>query len=208
MKDRCYGLLDFVIAALQFLVGYTDLLVVWSGLLVWEAFAGKPLSLEIKWSCYVGAFVATSFWNWRQQLRRARAAEAALAAEKKKLTPARTFVQCPEVLLERYGQTGTLSERLLVPHLDKWIQISGSYEGAADSLVGDAAFTSLLLENGRRIQLRFPGDRSYPLRLLRVGQQITAVCQIQHGYGAGIFVLDNCELIRVEPSRPALARVS
>jgi hypothetical protein len=208
MKDRCFGLLDFVVTTLQFLACYTDLLVVWSGLLLWEALAGKPLSLEIKWSCYLGAFAAASFRNWRKQLLRARAAEAALAAEKEKPTPARTFLQSPEGLLERYGQTGNLSERLLIPHLDKWIQISGSYEGAADSLVGDAAFISLILENGRRIQLRFPGDRRDPLRLLRVGQQITAVCQIQHGYGTGIFVLDNCERIRAEPSQPALARVS
>jgi hypothetical protein len=208
MKDRCLGLLDFVVTALQFLVSYTDLLIVWSCLLLWEAFAGKPLSFEIKRSSYLGAFIAISFWNWRKQLLRARAAEAALAAGKKKLTPARAFVQNPEALLERYGRTGTLSERLLIPYLDKWIQISGSFEGAADSLVGDATFISLILQNGRRIQLRFPGDRGCPVRLLRAGQQITAGCQIQHGYGAGIFVLDNCELIRTEACRPALARVS
>jgi hypothetical protein len=208
MKDWWFGLLDFVAIALQYLVSYTDLLVVWSGLLLWEAFAGKPLSVAIKWSSYLGAFVAISFWNWRRQLLRARAAEAALATEKKELTPARTFTQNPEVLLERYGQTGILSERLLIPYLDKWIQVSGSFEGAADSLIGDATFMSLILENGRRIRLRFLGACSYPLRPLREGQQITAVCRIQHGYGAGIFVLDNSELLRTEPSRPALARVS
>ena len=206
MKDRCFGLLDFAITGLQFLFSYTDLLVVWSGLLLWEGFAGKPLSVEIKWSSYVAAFVATSFWNWRKQLLRARDAETALASEQRKSTAARKFVRNPEVLLDRYGQTGTPSEKLLVPYLDKWIQVSGSFEGAADSLVGDATFISLILANGRRIQLRFPGDRSCPLRPLREGQQITAVCEIQHGHGAGIFVLDNCELIRVEPSRPALAR--
>jgi hypothetical protein len=208
MRDRCFGLLDFVVTAFQFLVSYTDLLFVWAGLLFWEALAGKPLSAETKWSSCLGAFVAISFWNWRRQLLRARAAEAAVAGTEKKFTPVRTFVQNPEVLLERYGQTGALSERLLIPDLDKWIQVSGSFEGAADSLVGDAMFVSLILENNRRIQLRFPGDRSSPLRLLRVGQRITALCQIQHGYGAGIFVLDNCELVRAEPSRPVLARVS
>jgi hypothetical protein len=116
-------------------------------------------------------------------------------------------VENPEVLLERYGHTGTRSEKLLIPYLNRWIQVSGSFEGAADSLVRDATFISLILENGRRIQLRFPGEGS-PLRVLGEGQQITAVCQIQHGYGAGIFVLDNCELICTDPSRPALARVS
>jgi hypothetical protein len=208
MKDRWFGLLDFVVTAIEFLGGYTNLLVVWSGLLLLEAFTKKPLPVEIKWSSYLGAFLATSFWNWRKQLQRARAAEASLEEEKKKITPVRTFVQDPELLLARYGQAGTESERLLVPHLDKWIQVSGSFEGVADSLVGNASFASILLEDGRRIQLRFPGDRSEPLRLLRVGQRITAICQIQHGYGAGIFVLDNCELIRVAPLRPVLARVS
>ena len=143
MKDWWFGLLDFVVTALQFLVSYADLLVVWSGLLLWEALAGKPLPVEIKLASYLGAFVAISFWNWRRQLLRTRAAEAALAAEKKESTPARTFMQNPEVLLERYGQTGTLSERLLIPYLDKWIQVSGSFEGAADSLVRDATFISL-----------------------------------------------------------------
>jgi hypothetical protein len=181
---------------------------VWGGLQLWESFAGKPLSVEIKWPSYLGAFLAISFWNWRKQLLRARAAEAELAAGKKRSAPERTFVQNPEVLLERYGQSGTLSERLLVPHLDKWIQVSGRFEGAADSLVGDATFISLVLENGRRIQLRFPGDLSDSVRLLQVGQQTTAICQVQHGYGAGIFVLDNCTLIRTEPSRRALARAS
>jgi hypothetical protein len=61
MKDWWFGLLDFVVIALQYLVSYTDLLVVWSGLLLWEAFAGKPLSVAIKWSSYLGAFVAISF---------------------------------------------------------------------------------------------------------------------------------------------------
>ena len=209
MKDWRFGLIDSAFTVLEFLFSYTDyLLFVWIFLLLWEPFGGKPLSVEIKWSCYLGAFVAASFWNWRTQLLRARAAESALAAEKKKLTPTRTFVQNPEVLLERYGHTGTLSEKLLIPYLDKWIQVSGRFEGAGDSLVGDATFISLILKNGRRVQLRFPGDRGYPLRLLREGQQITALCQIQHGHGAGIFHLDNCELIRAEPVRLALARVS
>lgn len=208
MKDRRPGLLDSVVTVLQFFLGYADLLVVWSILALWEAFGGKPLALEIKWSIYLGVFVATSFRNWRTQLLKARTAEAALAREKHESTQARTFLNNAEVLLERYGHGGTLSEKYLIPCLDKWIQVSGTFEGAAESLVGDATFISLFLKTGRRIQLRFPGNCSHPLSILREGQQITAACQIRHGYGAGIFVLDNCELIRTERSRLTLALVS
>ena len=208
MKDWRFTLPLFLVTVLQFLLNYTDLLVVWSGLALWEAFTRKPLPVEIKWSLYSGAFVAASFSNWRKQLLRARTAEAALTAEKRKSSPVRIFVEDAESLLDRYGHTGTPSEKLLTPNLEKWIQVSGSFEGAADSLAGDAKFISLILENGRRIQLRFPGDRGHALRLLREGREITVACQILHGYGTGVFVLDNCELIRTEPLRPALARVS
>jgi hypothetical protein len=208
MKDWRFTLPIFLVTVLQFFLNYTDLLVVWSGLVLWEAFTRKPLPIEIKWSLYSGAFVAASFWNWRKQLLRAIAAEAALAAEKKKSRPVRVFVEDADALLERYGRTGTLSEKLLTPYLDKWIQVSGSFEGATDSLAADATFISLILENGRRIQLRFPGDRGHALRLLREGGQVTAACQIQHGYGTGVYVLDNCELIGTGPFRSALASVS
>ena len=208
MKDWRFTLPIFLVTVLQFFLNYTDLLVVWSGLVLWEAFTRKPLPVEIKWSLYSGAFVAATFRNWRKQLLRANAAEAALAVEKKKSRPVRVFVEDADALLERYGRTGTLSEKLLTPYLDKWIQVSGSFEGATDSLAGDATSISLILENGRRIQLRFPGDRGHALRLLREGRQVTAACQIQHGYGTGVFVLDNCELIRTELCRPTLALVS
>ncbi len=208
MKDWRFTLPSFLVTVLQFFLNYTDLLVIWSGLVLWEAFTRRPLPSEIKWSLYSGALVAISFWNWRKQLLRARATEAALAAEKRKSRPVRIFVEDTEALLERHGHTGTLAEKLLTPCLDKWIQVSGSFEGATNSLAGDATFISLILENGRRIQLRFPGDRGRALRLLREGRQVTAACQIQHGYGTGVFVLDNCELIHTELRRPTLALVS
>jgi hypothetical protein len=208
MKDWPFTLPIFLVSVLQFFLNYTHLLVVWSGVVLWEAFTRKPLPVEIKWSLYAATFVAASFWNWNKQLLRVRAAEAALAAEKRKSRPVRISVEDTEALLERYGHTGTLSEKLLTPYLDKWIRVSGSFEGATDSLAGDATFISLILENGRRIQLRFPGDRGHALRFLQEGRQVTATCQIQHGYGTGIFVLDNCELIRTEPFRPAFALVS
>jgi len=83
-------------------------------------------------------------------------AEEALAAEKKKSPAVRTFVENAEALIDRYGHTGTLAEKLLVPYLDKWIRVSGAFEGTANALVGDAIYLSLILKNGRRIHLRFP----------------------------------------------------
>ena len=206
MKDWLASALISLLTVLQFSLSYTDLVAVWAGIFLWEALTKQKLTIVIKWSLYFGAFAAASFRNWRKELLRARAAEAALAAEKSKSSPARIFVENADALLERYGQTGTLAEKLLP--LGKWIRVSGRFEGAADSLVGNATFVSLILENGRRIQLCFPGDPGDSLRLLREGQQITAACQIQHGYGAGVYILDNCELIRAEPFRSALARAS
>lgn len=213
MKDWRFALpvflptvLLFLVTVLRFLLTYTNLLTVWCGILLWEAFTRQKLPIEIKWSLYFGAFAVVSFWNWRKEFFRACDAEAALKAEKSKPSPARIFVENTDALLERYGQSGALAEKLLP--LGNWLQVSGSFEGAADSLVGDATFVSIILESGRRVQLRFPNNASDSLRLLRKGQQITAVCQIQHGHGLGVFILDNCELIAAKPLRPSLARAA
>jgi hypothetical protein len=48
-----------------------------------------------------------------------------------------------------------LAERLLIPNLDKWIAVSGRFEGIAEPLPGDAVHLSLVRESGRRIHLRF-----------------------------------------------------
>jgi hypothetical protein len=198
---------DFLISALEFALGFTNLLGVWLGIRIWEASAGNPLPVDIRWSLYFGAFAGTSFWNWRKERLRARAGAASLA-RKVAPAPVRKLVPNAESLLQRYGHTGTSAERLLIPYLDRWIRISGTFEGSAESLIGDATFLSLLLEDGRRIQLRFPGGDRNALRLLRKGQTIAAACQVRHGYGAGVFVLDNCELTRAEPVQPVLRYVS
>ena len=85
--------------------------------------------------------------------------------------------------------------------------VSGEFEGIAESLLGDPVHLSLIREGGRRIHVRFPIESRDRLRLLRAGQRITAVCQIRHGFGLGVFTLENAELIRVEP-RASLARAS
>ena len=198
----------FLVSMFQFLVKYTDLLLVWCGVLLWEALTKRPLPVERKWPLYFGAFVVLSFFNSREEVLRARSAEADLAAAKKRRSPIRTFAEHPESLLERYADRGDRAEKLLAPYLDKWIRVSGRFEGTADSLLGDAIFISLVLENDQRIQLSFSTERRDRIRLLRVGEQVVAVCQILHGYGAGVFALWNCELVSAEQTRPAFARVS
>lgn len=209
MKDYLqYTVPLFLVSVVQFLLKYTDLFAVWGGIWAWEASTHKPLPMEIKWPLYFGAFVVSSFFVWRKEVSRTRAAEAALAAERKRTIPRRVFVENPESILERYGQRGARAERLLVPYLDRWIRVEGRFEGIADSLEGDSIFMSLILENGRRIQLRFSTDSRNRLQNLRAGQALVAVCQIHHGYGAGVFTLVNCEIVSTAAHRPAFARVS
>jgi hypothetical protein len=208
MKDLRFTVPLFLLTMLQFLLEHTELLYLWIGIAVWEACTRTAVPAEMKWRLYVGAFIGASFWNWRSAVLRARAVEDALAAEKKKSNPVRIFVEDSEALIDRYGHTGTLAEKLLTPYLDKWIRVSGAFEGTTDALVGDTIYVSLILENGRRIHLRFPTQARDRLRLLREGRQLTAACQIRHGYGAGVFALENCQLIRVEPLWRILARAS
>jgi hypothetical protein len=194
MKDLRFTVPIFLADILLFCLHFTDMLLLWCGITAWESLTGQKLSAETQGAMYFGLFAVNSFQAWRKQAGEVRVAEAALAAEKKASSPVRVFVDNPEVLLDRDEPTGVRAERLLVPYLNRWIRISGRFEGTADSLVGDAIFASLILKNGRRIQLRFPLREADRLRALRPEQEIVAVCQIRHGYGAGAFTLENCEL--------------
>jgi len=111
----------------------------------------------------------------------------------------RAFVEDPEALLELAKLSGYDAIRRFAPYLGKWMKISGTYEGIAKSLLRDSIHLSLLLHDGRRINLRFAFDREEELRGLQIGQRITAICQIQHLN----FTLkpENCELVRTEPLR-------
>ena len=208
MKDLRFTVPLFLLTVLQFLLQHTELLWMGIGIVVWEAYTRTSVPAEMKWRLYGCAFIGASFSNWRRAVLRGQAAEEVLAAEKKKSNPVRIFVEDSEALIDRYGHTGTLAEKLLAPDLDKWIRVSGAFEGTADALVGDTIYLSLILENGRRVHLRFPIEARRRLRLLQEGQQLMTACQIRHGYGAGVFALENCELMRVEPLRPLLARAS
>jgi hypothetical protein len=172
------------------------------------ASAKVPLSAETEWRLCVSALAAVAFGSWYKQVRRADTAEAALEAERSKPKTERIFVEEPQALLDRIHHTGMLAEKLLIPQLDTWISVSGRFEGVAESLLGDAIHLSLILDTGRRIPIEFAVRSRNRLELLREGQRITAICQIRHGHGAGVFELRNSELIRVERPRQVLARAS
>lgn len=174
---------------IQFVLGYAGLLSVTAGILVWEACTRTHLSEEIEWSLYTGAFAAISFVNWRSAIKKAEAAECALKEEKRKVSAKRVFAEEPEVLLDRYEMGRPLDARM-VSYLDKWIRVSGKFEGTAESLVGDAIHVSVLLKSGRRIPIRFPSESRDRLHVLREGQQLRAVCQVGPG-----MVLGNAELV-------------
>lgn len=89
--------------------------------------------------------------------------------------------------------------RRLTPYRGKWMTISGRFEGLAESLQNDAIHLSLLLNDGRRINLRFAAEHAERLRSLREGQRIAAIGRIP-GFGTE-FSPENCELIRVDPVR-------
>ena len=115
----------------------------------------------------------------------------------------REFVDDSEAVLKIAKLTGYDAVRRLTPYLGKWITISGRFEGLAESLQRDAIHLSLLLNDGRRINLRFGVEHGERLRALREGQRITAIGRIPR-FGLE-FTPENCELVRVEPVRLAYA---
>jgi hypothetical protein len=113
----------------------------------------------------------------------------------------RVFVKDPEVVLELAKLAGYEAVRRFTPYLGKWTTISGSYEGIAKSFNRDSIHLTLVLNDGRRVNLKFGLEQGERLRELKEGQQISAICQIQHA--SLTFTPENCELIRAEPLRGA-----
>jgi hypothetical protein len=103
-----------------------------------------------------------------------------------------------EVVLELARLSGYEAAKRFTPYLGKWMTISGRYEGIAESLQRDSIHLSLVMPDGRRVNLRFGLDRGEQLRELQEGQRITAICQIQQGRDF-VFTPVNCELVRAEP---------
>jgi len=122
----------------------------------------------------------------------------------------RVFVDDSEAILELAKLSGWDALQRFTPYLDKWMTISGTFEGIAESLSSDAIHLTLVLTDGRRVNLRFAPEHGEQLRKLTEGQQVTTICRIQQrGF---VFTPENCELIRAEPlkrvDRPTLAYAS
>jgi hypothetical protein len=105
----------------------------------------------------------------------------------------REFIDNPGAILELAKLKGYESIRLFAPYLGKWMTISGVYDGAAKSLDQDSTHVSILLADNRRINLRFAADQLQQIGTLRLGQRITAICQIRQSNFT--FAPENCELL-------------
>ncbi len=112
----------------------------------------------------------------------------------------RVFVDDSEAVLDLAKLTGYEAVKQFTPYLGKWMTITGVFEGLAETLQRDAIHLSVVLADGRRINLRFPLDCRERLSRLREGQRITAIGQIRHTY----FTLtpEHCELLRAEALGP------
>lgn len=120
-------------------------------------------------------------------------------AETNSPKPAERLFVPAEAVLEVARLTGYELLSRMTPYLGKWIVISGRFDGSAESLRRDAIHLSLLLDDGRRINLRFSTDRAEDLRTLRTGQRIAVIGQIQF---SGLTVMpENCELLSSEAVR-------
>jgi hypothetical protein len=191
-----------LLKALQFVLGYYPLAFLPLGIELWEDFVAKThLPPETKLSLYIGAFVVITFLNWREAIRRVESAERARPAEDAKAQEKRIFAPEPEVILANYGRFDRLGRAQLISYFDKWITVTGSFEGITHSLSGDGVHVSVVLESGRRVSMQFPNARRDSLQGLREGQEITVVCQILPSYEG--LSLGNAELVRV--ASPAAA---
>jgi len=107
--------------------------------------------------------------------------------------PAERIFVPAEAVLEVSRLTGYELLSRMTPYLGKWITVSGTFDGTGESLPHDAIHLSLLLDDGRRFNLRFSTDRAEDLRTLRTGQRITVIGEVQFsGYS---LMPENCELI-------------
>jgi hypothetical protein len=173
-----------------------DVIVLVIALAGWQFLTGTPLTSRIG-LIVVGLSVVFRLLGAFEEIDSASKAplEGAPPATEK-----REFVEDPEAVLELAKLTGYEAVRRFAPYLGKWMMISGRYEGIAESLQRDAIHLSLLLDDGRRMNLRFALEREEKLRALQEGQRITAICRIQY---RGSFTPEDCELVRAERSRLA-----
>jgi hypothetical protein len=175
-----------------------DLLVFLVVIAGWERVTGVPSTVRTAVSLVGCWLLLLLLWRLGISLRvyRDKILDTAVSEKEKRL---RVFVEDPEVVLELAKHTGYDAVRRFTRYLGKWIMISGRFDGTAESLLHDSIHLSLLLRDGRRINLRFAIEHRDQLLRLRGGQQITAIGKIEHRYFT--FIPENCELIRVEPIR-------
>ena len=180
-----------------------DILVLVIVIEFWQFLTKTPLNVRIAVTV-AGFYMVFRFFGAKREI------DACASAAPMEKEGKRVFVDDPGVVLELAKLTGYDAVRRFTPYLGKWMTISGEYEGITQSLQGNAIHLSLLLNDGRRINLRFAAKHGEQLRGLQEGQRITAICQIQHCYFT--FTPENCELVRAEPlrrtERSALAYIS
>jgi hypothetical protein len=179
---------------------------VFAGVLgAWESLTRTPLSLRTALTL-AGLYGALRLLREMQNAFEEVEAETAAPEQGKQ----RVFVDDPEAVLELAKLSGYEAIRRFTPYLGKWMTISGSYEGIAESFSRDCIHLTLVLNDGRRVNLKFGLVQGERLRELKEGQRISAICQIQH-VGL-IFTPENCEVVRAEPlcraGRRKLAYVS
>jgi len=174
------------------LLDYATVLVLIVGMGCWQFLTKTPLTVRTELTLTGFCVVLTLL----DAVRKIHAYASVAPVEKKEK---RVFVEDPEVVLELARLTGYDAIGRFTPYLGKWMMISGTYEGLAKSLRRDSIHLSILLNDGRRINLRFAVDGEERFRGLQVGQRITAVCQIQHRNFT--FTPENCELIRADSLR-------
>ena len=187
----------WVLAVCRFAYGYTELAFVWTGILTWEWLTKTHLSADVKSSLYAGGFISISFWNWHKATARAEAAETAVA---KRETPPHVFAEEPEALTAHLRDPKLLSRMQVVTYLEKWIVVTGTVEGAGG--------TDLVIapQRGSRVSLHFPAESQSSD--VRIGQPLTAVCQIKPSFAQPWVSLENCELVRTGRKVATLARAS
>jgi len=174
----------------------SDILIFAVVMQLWPLLTRTPLNYRTILTV-AGLWVVARFFS---AVREVEASSSAAAGEKEQ----REFVDDPDAVLEVSKLTGYDAIRRMNPYRGKWMTISGKYDGMAESLQKDAIHVSLVLSDGRRVNLRFGMEQGERLRGLREGQRITAMCRIPE-FGSG-FTPENCELVRVE--RPRLAYAS
>jgi|SRR5580658_2874449 hypothetical protein len=174
----------------------SDILVFAVVLQLWPLLTGTPLNYRTVFTV-AGLWIVARFFG---AVREVEAHSSAAPSEKE----TREFVDDPDAVLEVSKLTGYDAIQRMNPYRGKWMTISGRFEGMVESLQRDAIHVSLLLNDRRRINLRFGMEHGEKLRGLREGQRITAICRIPQ-FGSG-FTPENCEVVRVE--RPRLAYAS